>query len=91
MTVLILERVPPGLRGELTRWLFEVQSGTFVGDVSARVRDRLWARVEDALDTDGSALQLWRTNTAQGFDVRALRPRGRYVEDVDGLWLVRRP
>ena len=44
MVVLILERVPPGLRGELTRWFLEPQAGVFVGRVSAAVRERLWEK-----------------------------------------------
>ena len=34
---------------------------------------------------------MWRTNTAQGFDLRTANPKGRYAEQVDGLWLVRTP
>ena len=35
MTVLILERVPATLRGELSRWMIEPRTGVFVGKVSA--------------------------------------------------------
>ena len=45
MIVMTLERVPPSLRGELTRWLIEVQTGVYVGTVSAAVRDLLWEKV----------------------------------------------
>ena len=38
MIVLILERVPVGLRGELTRWLLEAKAGVFVGKVVDRQR-----------------------------------------------------
>ncbi len=92
MTVLILERTAPGLRGELGRWMMEVSAGVFVGRLSRLVREQLWARVADeAAGQRASALLIWRTNTAQGFDVRAVNPKGRYVEEIDGLWLVRRP
>ena len=90
MTVLLLERVPPGLRGEITRWLVEVGTGVFVGRASALVRDQLWDAC--AAKADGGTVRLiWRAATDQGFDVRVLNPRGRYAELVDGLWLVRRP
>ena len=39
MVVLILERVPPGLKGDLSRWMIEPKAGIFLGRVSARVRD----------------------------------------------------
>ena len=44
MLVMMLETVPVGLRGELTRWLIEPHPGVFVGHVSALVRDRLWLK-----------------------------------------------
>ena len=44
MVVIILEKVSPALRGELTRWLIEPHPGVFVGHVSGMVRDRLWEK-----------------------------------------------
>ena len=41
---MILEKVPPSLRGELTRWFLEPKAGVFVGHVGAMVRDRLWQK-----------------------------------------------
>jgi CRISPR-associated protein Cas2 len=41
MVVLVLERVPVSLRGELTRWMLEIRSGVFVGTLTSVVRDRL--------------------------------------------------
>ena len=34
MIIMILENVPTGLRGELSRWLVEPKTGVFVGDFS---------------------------------------------------------
>ena len=47
MIVMVIERVPTSLRGELTRWLLEPRAGVFVCEVSALVRDKLWELVED--------------------------------------------
>ncbi len=92
MTVIILERVAPGLRGELSKWMAEVGTGVFVGRLSATVRERLWAHCErEATGDGGSALMVWRAATAQGFAVRSANPRGRYAEELDGVWLVRIP
>ena len=44
MVMMILERVPVSLRGELTRWLVEPRAGVFAGRISAGVRDKLWER-----------------------------------------------
>jgi len=90
MIVLLVERVKPSLRGELTRWLLEPRPGVFVGQVSARVRDRLWDRLCRSLDT-GAALLIYTTNTEQGFGLRSYGETSRELVDFDGLWLIRLP
>lgn len=90
MTVLLLENVPPGLRGELSRWMVEVSAGVFVGCVSGLVREQLWTMCEGGAD-GGSLQMIWKAATPQGFDVRTHNPKGRYAEQVDGVWLVRVP
>ena len=90
MTVLLLQRVPPGLRGEITRWLVEVGTGVFVGRAGALVREQLWDACLAKAD-GGTVRMIWHDNSAQGFDLRTANPRGRYAERVDGVWLVRTP
>ncbi len=90
MVVMILEKVPTSLRGELTRWLVEPHTGVFVGHVSARVRDRLWEKCCKAKRT-GGVVQVWSTNTEQRFKMRAAGDTKRRVVDFDGLQLVRVP
>ncbi len=92
MTVFILGRAAPGIRGELTKWMTEVSAGVFVGRLRMRVRERLWDTVAArAVEDDASALVIWRTNTPQGYEMRTSNQRGRYAEAVDGVWLVRLP
>ena len=69
---MILESVPTSLRGELTRWLVEPHSGTFVGHVNAMVRDRLWEKCCEAKRA-GGVVQIWSTNTEQRFKIRMQR------------------
>ena len=90
MVVMILQRVPPSLRGELTRWLLEPQSGVFVGTVSAMVRDRLWDKCYQSL-RGGAMMQIWSTNTEQGFQMRTLGLTQREAVDMGGLQLIRTP
>jgi CRISPR-associated protein Cas2 len=45
MVAIIMESVPVGLRGELTRWMLELKSGVFMGTISARVREKLWQKI----------------------------------------------
>ena len=90
MVVMILERVTPSLRGELTRWLIQPKTGVFVGRVSARVRDLLWQRVQKAVRT-GAAVMLYSSNTEQGFDVQTCGPTSKLMADFEGLILPKTP
>ena len=90
MTIFIMERVPIGLRGELSRWLIEPHVGVFVGKISALVRDKLWEMCCDASD-GGGVILLWSTNTEQKFDIRTYGDTKRDIVDYDGIHLVRRP
>ena len=90
MTVLFLERVPEGLRGRLSRWMVEASAGVFVGCISGLVREQLWDMCKGQAD-GGTVQMIWKAATPQGFDVRTHNPKGRYAEQVDGVWLVRVP
>lgn len=89
MMVLVLSACPTGLRGDLTKWLFEVSAGVFVGNVSARIREELWERVKGTAGS-GRAILIWGTNNEQrlAFDVHEHHWD---TVDVDGLTLIRRP
>ena len=90
MTVMILERVPTSLRGELTRWMLEPKAGVFIGTVSAMVRDRLWEKACQGAD-GGACMLIHNAANEQGFAVRFWGETGRVVEDFEGLLLVRVP
>ncbi|MER3445118.1 MAG: type I-E CRISPR-associated endoribonuclease Cas2 [Meiothermus sp.] len=87
MVVIVLEKVPKTLRGELSRWMLEVSTGVFVGSVSAIVRDLLWEKCI-AKKTAGRCCQLYRTNNEQGFAIRTHGDTTRTLVDFDGLTLV---
>lgn len=90
MTVLILERVPVGLRGELSRWMLEPKAGVFVGSISAMVRDHLWEKAcKDS--KGGSCVMVHNANNEQGFLIRSWGEPSRLIEDFEGLTLVRIP
>ena len=90
MVIMILEKVPAGLRGELTRWLLEPKTGVFVGHLSARVRDRLWEKCLEK-SRAGGVVQIWSSNTEQGFKIRMAGDTQRELLDEEGLQLVRVP
>lgn len=87
MVVMILEKVPKSLRGELTRWMLEVSTGVFVGTVSGMVRDLLWEKCVEK-SRAGRCCQLYRTNSEQGYAIRMHGDSNRSLSDFDGLTLV---
>ena len=90
MVVMVLEKVPIGLRGELTRWLLELKAGVFVGKVSGAVRDALWDKVcKEA--KGGGCILTYNTDNEQGFALKLYGATTRLVEDFEGLVLLRAP
>ncbi|HZS89841.1 MAG TPA: type I-E CRISPR-associated endoribonuclease Cas2e [Chloroflexota bacterium] len=87
MVVLILERVPTALRGELTRWLLEPKTGVFVGRVSAMVRDKLWEHVCSSAQ-GGGVMLIHSADKEQGYALQLAGPTSRLVRDFEGLQLV---
>jgi CRISPR-associated protein Cas2 len=87
MVVMILEKVPTGLRGELSHWLIEVKTGVFLGNVSARVRDKLWEHCMKNKNT-GGVFQAWNSNNEQGYLMRLNGMNNRQVVDWEGVQLI---
>ena len=87
MLVIVVENVPPRLRGRLAIWLLEVRAGVYVGDVSRRVREMIWQNVEVGLE-EGNAVMAWSINTESGFDFVTLGKSRRMPVEFDGLKLV---
>jgi len=67
MVVVVLENVPPRLRGRVAIWLLEVRAGVYVGDYSARVRDYLWEQVTAEVG-EGNAVMAFASPNESGFD-----------------------
>lgn len=89
MTVLILERAAPGFRGEVTQWLLEVKAGVYVGTISAAVRQRLWKKVRENMNS-GAALLIYSAATEQGFQMEMYNLPERKVVDFEGISLIAR-
>lgn len=90
MTILILERVTPSLRGELSKWLIEVQAGVFVGKINVMIQESLWDRSVTRAES-GTVTMIWRKNNEQGFDLRTSQPKDYLPVDIEGVWLTLRP
>ncbi len=87
MLVIVVENVPPRLRGRMALYLIEVRAGVYLGDLSSRIRHMLWAWIcEDC--GDGNAVMAWSTCTESGFDFETLGPNRRMPVEFDGIKLV---
>ena len=87
MLVIVVENVPPRLRGRLAIWLLEVRAGVYVGDVSRRVREMIWETVIKGCG-EGNAVMAWSTNTESGFDFLTWGTNRREPIEMDGIKLV---
>lgn len=89
MVVVVLTACPAGLRGDLTRWLMEIAPGVYVGNLNARVRDRLWERIL-SLVSNGRAIMVYSADNEQHLAFRTWQPDWEPVQS-DGIELVRKP
>lgn len=88
MVIILLEKVPASLRGELTRWMIEPKTGVFVGKLSAMVRDRLWERVCKGT-ADGAGMLVHACDNEQGYTFQFHGETSKTVVDFEGLSLIR--
>ena len=89
MTVVVLSNCPPRLRGDLTKWMIEVNTNVYVGQFSARVRDELWQRVCENVK-NGQATMVFSANGEQKMDFRVHNTTWEPA-DFDGIKLMLRP
>ncbi|MHA7271266.1 type I-E CRISPR-associated endoribonuclease Cas2e [Arthrobacter sp. HLT1-20] len=89
MVVVVLSACPEGLRGDLSKWLLEISAGVFVGFISARVRELLWARIIE-LAKDGRAIMVHSTRGEQRMAFRVHRNQWQPI-DMDGVSMILRP
>ncbi|WP_022660208.1 type I-E CRISPR-associated endoribonuclease Cas2e [Paucidesulfovibrio longus] len=87
MTVIVVENVPPRLRGRLAVWMLEIRAGVYVGDFSQKVREMIWNNVAEGFG-EGNAVLIWRATNEQGFAFRTLGANRREPREFDGLTLV---
>lgn len=87
MMVIVVENVPPRLRGRLALWLLEVRAGVYLGNYSVKVREMLWQQVCQGIG-DGNAVLAWTRSTEAGFDFRTIGVNRRVPSERDGVKLV---
>lgn len=85
-TVITLSKVPNSLRGDLSKWLQEVATGVYVGNLNTKVREKLWERVKDNLK-DGEATISYYNRNEIGYNFETINGI-REVIDSEGIPLV---
>ena len=94
LTIIITRDVEMRYRGFLTSVMLEIAPGVYVSpDMSASVRDRVWAVMSDwwtALGR-GSLTMVWRDTKATGnLRIESLGEPAKSIVDADGILLVKR-
>jgi CRISPR-associated protein Cas2 len=89
MLVINVTECPVSLRGDLTKWLVEINTGVFVGKVSARVRDNLWDRICKTIK-NGKATMVYPARNEQHLDFKVHNAEWEPI-DFDGIKLLLRP
>ena len=89
MVVITMNNCPPKLRGDLTKWLFEIHTGVYVGRISAKVREMLWSRVCQNIK-DGQAVMVYSFANEQHLEFRTHNTEWK-IRDFDGIKLMMRP
>lgn len=87
LTVITLSKVPPSLRGDLTKWMQEIATGVYVGNFNTKVREELWERVKQSAGT-GEATMSYAFRNEIGYRFETHRTQ-RTAVDYDGIPLIR--
>lgn len=87
MVVVIVSLCPPKLKGDLSKWLYEVFPRVYVGTISARVREYLWKRVISMIGS-GKALMIFSAQNEQKMDYYTIGTSW-VPRDYDGISLMK--
>lgn len=87
MLVLVLTSCPPSLKGDISKWLFEIHTGVYVGSPSRLVADKLWQRITATVH-NGKAVLVLSAATEQGYIIKTHNSMMK-AEDFDGIQLMK--
>ena len=89
MVILSISNCPSSLRGDLSKWLNEINTGVYIGKLSARVREELWKRICENIK-DGQATMIYSAANPQGYEILVHNTLW-IPTDFDGITLMKRP
>ena len=89
MTIFICTNASPRIRGELTRFLYEIDAGVYVGKINAEVRNLLFDKIEQlSIDlSDFRLIMIYSYKNENGFEYKYLNYKNYKLENIDGLIL----
>lgn len=71
LTVITLSKVKNSLKGDLTKWMQEIDTGVYIGNFNSKVRENLWQRIKENID-DGSATMSFAYRNEIGYDFKTI-------------------
>lgn len=86
LTVITITNAPYALRGDLTKWMQEIATGVYVGNLSTRIRESLWERVIENVGK-GEATLAYTSRNEIGYQFETYQTLRSKIE-IDGLPLV---
>ncbi len=86
LTVITITNAPYALRGDLTKWMQEIATGVYVGNLNARIRESLWERVMENVGK-GEATLAYTSRNEIGYQFETYQTLRSKIE-IDGLPLV---
>lgn len=89
MVVVTISVCPPKLRGDLSKWLFAISPGVYVGVLTKRVREKLWMRICSMIGT-GRATMVYKVHNEQRFEFLTCGTEWK-ISDYDGIQIMKRP
>lgn len=86
LVVIDVTRAAPRIAGKLQRLMVEIRSGLFVGNLSKRTMEQLWAMIEDG--EKSSAAMCYPAKNEMGFNIKTCGSSRYQVVDNYGIPLV---
>lgn len=87
MVIFVLILAPESTKGVLSRYLMEVSSGVFIGNVKANIREDLWNFVRGNM-SKGSLIMAYSDNSIMGHQIRTQNINRRSIKSLDGVDLI---
>ena len=69
-----MSNAPVSLRGDLTKWMQEIATGVYIGNLNSRVREELWERVTQSVGK-GQATLSYATRNELGYQFMTHRTK----------------